>query len=334
MADYEIKKGMLGHKVLYNCPACGSPLTSSLDKAGTNDACPDCNRPHVIPGSTEKTQFEQATATKQRQKLEEEKRRAAVHAAAKNTPKPVFTPSPNPAPQNGLKTVGPIKPVDRRRTKFGDGILDVAFTVTRLFAVVVIIIGVVALLLIAAQYGSTYSDYQKSISTQVEVPRDSDYNDYVRRISEASSNSGDGAPNPDDPDRTLSANPLIALLKKYKLLGDRDLLDEILSVSKKLRSVDPDADFIPILDKFLTNKKDKRIAARWFCLEYEIKCDAREREIAKVNLHNQMRESRMWSLTTAAGGVFGGLISFMILPLLIRIETNTRYGEARLPSSP
>jgi membrane protein YdbS with pleckstrin-like domain/uncharacterized Zn finger protein (UPF0148 family) len=70
---YEVRKGLLGHKVNYNCPACGAPLTSPLDKAGTNDTCPDCARPHTIPGSKERAQLENAKALEQlRQQREKE----------------------------------------------------------------------------------------------------------------------------------------------------------------------------------------------------------------------------------------------------------------------
>lgn len=54
MADYEIKKGVLGQKVLYNCPTCGVPLSSAFENAGRSDKCPDCQHPHVVPGTNKR----------------------------------------------------------------------------------------------------------------------------------------------------------------------------------------------------------------------------------------------------------------------------------------
>jgi uncharacterized Zn finger protein (UPF0148 family) len=328
MADYEVKKGVFGHKVLYNCPACGTPLTSSLEKSGTNDACPDCNRPHVIPGIAEKTNFERATATKQLQKLEEEgKRRAAAQVAAKSVPKPIPKSVANTAPPISHPTQIPIPPIGFRHPKFGDGILDGAFVVARISSVAVIILGVVGLLIIAVQFGSAYSDYRPEQPASLKVPNASEFKTYVSLTTDApsESTSGDNATTSEPSSKT--PDPLSVLFKKHKLLADRFLLTEIAKLARELRSGEYE-DFLGNLDQFLASQKDRNKAAQWFCNEYESSVEARDREIESNKFHNEMRSGRMWSLTTVAGGLFGGLIGFMVLPLLIRIEANTRIGDA------
>jgi hypothetical protein len=331
MADYEVKKGVLGHKVLYNCPACSSPLTSSLDKAGTNDACPDCNRPHVIPGSAEKTHFEQAATAKRQQKIDEEaKRRAAAKAVPKPIPKSVsnITPQPNHPPQP------PNKQRELRRQRFGDGILDKAFVVARVSSVVVIIIGVIGLLIIAAQYGAAYSDYRSEQPSPLKVPSAAEYTTYTSQISDSppEPTTNDNTPNTSARERSKTPDPLTVLFKKHKLVVDYLILNRIRKLAREFKSGEYE-EFLQNLDSFLAAQKDKNKAAYWFCSECESNLTERERQIEVNKLHNEIRSGRMWSLTTVAGGLFGGLIGFMVLPLLIRIEANTRYADSSPTSS-
>ena len=53
---HEVKSGVMGATVLYECPQCGSPLTSSLDESGSQDACPDCGAVFIVPGSQARQQ--------------------------------------------------------------------------------------------------------------------------------------------------------------------------------------------------------------------------------------------------------------------------------------
>jgi len=87
------------------------------------------------------------------------------------------------------------------------------------------------------------------------------------------------------------------------------------------------------LDKFLKDKKDKREAAEFFLMAYDYRLDEVEADVRDVERHNLSITARLWALSTSAAGVFGGLISFMILPLLIRIEANTRSPLITQPRS-
>ncbi len=51
---YEVKKGVAGYSVKYDCLTCGVRLTSTLAEAGTTDHCPDCRNAIVVPGAKEK----------------------------------------------------------------------------------------------------------------------------------------------------------------------------------------------------------------------------------------------------------------------------------------
>ena len=89
-SDYEIKKGLIGgFTVTYQCPQCSAGLKSSLDKAGEQDACPDCGAQFDVPGVAERNRISQEQADARRLKQsaaeaaqEEAKRREADMRAA------------------------------------------------------------------------------------------------------------------------------------------------------------------------------------------------------------------------------------------------------------
>jgi len=86
--DVKLKKSLLGkHSLAYACPNCGARLTSPVDDAGTQDSCPDCGRPYVVPEAKHKANLAAIREAEQRKqneaaqtkKLEnEQKREAAV----------------------------------------------------------------------------------------------------------------------------------------------------------------------------------------------------------------------------------------------------------------
>ena len=75
--DYEVKRGVAGINIKYDCLNCGIRLASPLMQAGQLDHCPDCRAPLVVPGETEKY------AEAQRQ-LHVQKQRSEVNAQKKS----------------------------------------------------------------------------------------------------------------------------------------------------------------------------------------------------------------------------------------------------------
>ncbi len=67
-AKYEVKAGIAGASVKYDCLQCGVRLTSGLMEAGKPDHCPDCGILLTVPGAKEKV------AEAQRQLLEQKNR--------------------------------------------------------------------------------------------------------------------------------------------------------------------------------------------------------------------------------------------------------------------
>lgn len=71
VAEYEVKPGVTGSSVKYDCARCGVRLTASLMEAGNLDRCPECGMDLIVPGEQEK----QEEAERQ---LAEQKRREAM----------------------------------------------------------------------------------------------------------------------------------------------------------------------------------------------------------------------------------------------------------------
>jgi hypothetical protein len=82
-ASYQVKKKVTGgYSVGYACPHCSTALVSSLDEAGTSQACPNCNKGFVVPGKAEREEIKakqelekraKAQAQAEQQQLEREK---------------------------------------------------------------------------------------------------------------------------------------------------------------------------------------------------------------------------------------------------------------------
>jgi uncharacterized Zn finger protein (UPF0148 family) len=85
--SYQVKRKVTGgYVVSYACPHCATALTSTLDEAGTPQACPTCNKQFVVPGKAErehvKSKQEQERREKEQRRLEQEQE-AKKAAAAK-----------------------------------------------------------------------------------------------------------------------------------------------------------------------------------------------------------------------------------------------------------
>jgi hypothetical protein len=59
-----IRKGLFGRYLVgYECPRCLTALTSPLDDAGKQDACPDCGTQFVVPGTKERAELNRNRTT-------------------------------------------------------------------------------------------------------------------------------------------------------------------------------------------------------------------------------------------------------------------------------
>ena len=171
-----------------------------------------------------------------------------------------------------------------------------------------------------------YSSYRPIKSAAIDVPKASEFTAYMEARAEQRSEAADSTSTQHS---TSRQDRLSAILKKHKLLGTdleyRLLLNQIESLREKLDSDDL-TDFLNEFDRFVGRQQNKLIAADWFCAEFEFNFEAREQQRRADELHNSMVTGRLSLLATSAITMFGGLIGFMILPLLIRIEANTRNG--------
>lgn len=73
----EIKKKIIGgYTVGYDCPKCGTRLTSPLEDAGKPDSCPDCAAMFKVPGQSAlaKIKAEEEVAAQQKSEQQEQKR--------------------------------------------------------------------------------------------------------------------------------------------------------------------------------------------------------------------------------------------------------------------
>ncbi|HLP84543.1 MAG TPA: hypothetical protein VK157_09350 [Phycisphaerales bacterium] len=68
--------------VKFKCPRCGIGLDSDLQTAGSNDICPECDSPFVVPGIAERDAVE-AEARRRLQQREKQRREAQVAANAR-----------------------------------------------------------------------------------------------------------------------------------------------------------------------------------------------------------------------------------------------------------
>jgi DNA-directed RNA polymerase subunit RPC12/RpoP len=59
----EIRIGIFGNcTIRYACPNCSTRLASPVDDAGGPDTCPDCGKPFVVPGVTERDRIRRVEA--------------------------------------------------------------------------------------------------------------------------------------------------------------------------------------------------------------------------------------------------------------------------------
>jgi hypothetical protein len=78
---YRIEKSLLGKQtVRYQCPTCQGELLSPLEDAGKKELCPTCGAKLNVPGTAELVEYRRQQAA-QRQRIEQERQAAAGRAA-------------------------------------------------------------------------------------------------------------------------------------------------------------------------------------------------------------------------------------------------------------
>ena len=81
--DYKIKKGMMGHRVHYNCPGCKTGLNNPINEAGIKDVCPDCGTSYTVPGKQRWEEMQAAEDRKRKEREEQAKEKAKKKAETK-----------------------------------------------------------------------------------------------------------------------------------------------------------------------------------------------------------------------------------------------------------
>lgn len=84
--EYQVKRGLSGKHVHYECPGCDLGLDSPLNDAGKTDTCPECGQEFIVPGEDERRNEEEAAHQRQEMRRAgqavQRSRRAEAAAAA------------------------------------------------------------------------------------------------------------------------------------------------------------------------------------------------------------------------------------------------------------
>ena len=189
MSDYRVKKGIFGSSILYDCPNCGAPLTSSVAKAGSMDNCPDCARAFTVPGMDELKRV--------KRQMDNQVEKPKVIVPPKSVPPNASPPDLRSEATNGIlpefaevpefievkanddrQTPPPdgavVRPIQKKRTRpihqFGDSLLELAFTAARIFSVFVIVGCSVATAIIAIMALSAVKEYREVDADPLTAP--------------------------------------------------------------------------------------------------------------------------------------------------------------------
>lgn len=325
MGRYRVRKRALGAVVEYNCAKCGAPLTSNLNKAGEQDSCPDCGSVFLIPGEKERQHLMEQAALEKKRKLEEQIRKRALAAeearrkeeerkARENVVSTAMIPAPppiTPTPPAGAPRVN--KPA------FGDGILELAFSIARGFSVIVIVAftGLLAVSLLIA--GGIHLTKRKVDAPPAVPPTAQEFSNYIASLQDTSSNRqtyNDGRVERDEDQVSRIAR--IHHLSAFTTRLNRKAMESMDTAQQVA--------FLTSLESLLDTqgKYDKDEAAQWITFTFVERIDSHANDLKSDRKHNAFLNQVSLAMAVGSLYLFLGLMAFVAFPLLIRIERNTR----------
>lgn len=328
MASYEIKKSTFGEdRLLYKCPKCASDLESKLSEAGSCDDCPICGGSFVVPGQDEvnrrKTEARDQAAADAQRKREEERQLAAqaeqrrVESIKRDAEKKLKR---NMAAQEQQEAA--VSEV--QQYTLVDRLLRVFFKVGRTASVVILVLSVVSIIWMGIKIAAAEASKPDRLPLAVQSPTAQEYEQYRQYLKTASKEQAKQALiRPRQANNVQQQSTETTLCRKYGL--DADVLSRLLEdIDLEFRSR-----LCSELDSFLAGQRDTtqeamNDAAMWYVFRFESSVrdakkqqEATERQIAQA-------KAEQWGYLTVIMGCFGAALGFLVLPLLIQIERNTR----------
>ncbi len=328
MATYEIKKSTFGDdKLLYKCPQCASDLESKLHEAGGRETCPICGSPFVVPGQDELRRRE---AEQKRQEAEDTQRKRAEerHRAAE-------------AEQHRLETLKRDAEKKLKRNMASqtqqeaavnevqgytmiDRLLRIFFKLGRTASVVILVLSALAIVWMGFKIMTTEVSKPARTPVTVQSPTAQEYEQYKQYVKTASKEQARQAlTRPRQANTPQQQSIEATLCRKYGL--DED------SLARFLEDVDLEyrSRLCSELDSFLAGQRDKtpealNEAAMWYVFRFESGVRDAKQQQERVERQIVQARAEQWGYLTVIMGCFGAALGFLVLPLLIQIERNTR----------
>jgi hypothetical protein len=348
---YEVKRGILGKpKVAYHCPKCHNNLESGLTDAGKKDTCPLCKASFVVPGEMELREIQDAKKQAEEDRLqkeestrqrvaEEDARRKKERAAADarrieerkkqeedNQKKQLTQPKAEHAAISASLSCACGK------------VFKPVFFLGELFSVFIIAICSLAIIVVLTYLLFVIHPQTQPVPAEP-TPKAEQFRQYfiATKTPADASLPAYGQSRPAAGRRAKEENIKLAienLLTKYHLPDDQPLANTLTEEIEQLPQHHVDRLLLG-LDSFLNEMlktsllhSDKEVnlgeAMGWYVAQYVEELN----NISNVENQNlvatQVANAKRLEAAEVVGGAFLVLMGFLIFPLLLRIERNTR----------
>lgn len=320
---HRIEKSLLGKQTVhYQCPVCQGELISPLEDAGKADACPTCGGKLRVPGIEELEQHRRQQEVT-RQKHEQERRTAVTLTARAKL-------------EADRQAAGRVRQREREEFVSGkkslssaDKVLAVAFGFGKLVSIVAVI-SCFAVIIGAVVWMLTLREAPPLTTVlPVTAPTLAEYAKFSAAASSYSRPSG-----------TLASGASTADSERQQLVKwiasattERSVKDEIVQVYDKACIYELGGDFFDGLIAFIQGPpKPTDVGLLWYATIFEQRIDSYSRSIRNRAEEQQAARAVLTSQRTLTVMVMGmalaALLAFLVLPLLILIEENTRRLRA------
>lgn len=301
---YEIRGTMFGSKkVVYLCPNCSTELESSLNDAGKADSCPKCNARYKVPGTKELNADKEEEARRDQERQEEAERKRIIsieHRAEKM-----------------LKKTQAHTQEDEghQKTTVADRVLRLAFSLGKYLSVFVIAICMLVITgsLVVLLY---------TFSNQIEPNFRPNSDDYIRQMKDFRNTESGAVDKGSDGGITHLDQELAAMVKQYKLNKYQTNLILEGVIERDMRYT---WDYVNGLKECLSEWSQANMDADdtvidpvlWYNTEWIRNEVEYESALARTS-------ATRWLMLNILVVATCALLAFLILPLLIQIERNTR----------
>ena len=218
--------------------------------------------------------------------------------------------------------------------RFGDKLLELAFSTARAFSVVVIIGCLLALFILVVLFAFTATRYRAVEANPISQPTQQEIKAMLDTIRSRVDSESPWSENGDSTiENTYSKT--IGLLRKFGLAGsfrESQLLDDIMGILTDAEY----SEFVAKLETFLEKQQsqDRQLALTWYCSRYLREKERYSSDLQADKVHNIAVSAALISLVWIAICTSLGLMAFIAFPLLIRIEANTRSANSAIATTP